>query len=117
MGNGDNPSLWGGFRSKCRTGPTDIELAMGGTVAIGIRDRLTVVYIEAARSWSKRIYPIEVDSNLSLACTEVGRAFLMSCRQSEREAQINQIQVKAPLEWHAHGTRLVENNFLCSLFN
>ena len=48
----------GGFRSKCRTGPTDIERAMGGTVAIGIRDRLTVVYIEAARSWSKRIYPI-----------------------------------------------------------
>lgn len=102
-------SQFNALRRQARPLMLDLANATGGTVAIGIRDRLTVVYIEVARSWSKRIYPIEVGSSLSLAGTAVGRALLMSCRQSEREALINQIQVKAPQEWHAHGARLVEN--------
>lgn len=81
MGNGDTPAD-GGFRSKCRsvfsrlitfqhkthhrrTGSPDIERTTGGTVVIGIRDRLSVVSIEVIRSWRKRIYPIEVGSSLS----------------------------------------------------
>lgn len=97
------------LRRQARPLMLDLADATGGTVAIGIRDRLTVVYIEVARSWSKRVYPIEVGSSHSLAGTAVGRALLMSCRQSEREALINQLQVKAPSEWGRHGTRLMEN--------
>lgn len=97
------------LRRQARPLMLDLADATGGTVAIGIRDRLTVVYIEVARSWSKRVYPIEVGSSLSLAGTAVGRALLMSCRQSEREALINQLQVKAPDEWSQHGARLLEN--------
>ena len=97
------------LRRQARPLMLDLADATGGTVAIGIRDRLTVVYIEVARSWSKRIYPIEVGSSLPLAGTAVGRALLMSCRQSEREALINQLQVKAPDEWRQHGAQLMEN--------
>ncbi len=77
-------SQFNALRRQARPLMLDLADSTGGTVAIGIRDRLTVVYIEVARSWSKRIYPIEVGSSLSLAGTAVGRALLMSCRQSER---------------------------------
>ena len=97
------------LRRQARPLMLDLADATGGTVAMGIRDRLTVVYIEVARSWSKRVYPIEVGSSLSLAGTAVGRALLMSCRQSEREALINQLQVKAPDEWRRHGAQLMDN--------
>jgi DNA-binding IclR family transcriptional regulator len=97
------------LRRQARPLMLDLADATGGTVAIGIRDRFTVVYIEVARSWSKHIYPIEVGSTLSLAGTAVGRAVLMSCRQSEREALINQLQVKAPEDWRRHGVKLLEN--------
>ena len=97
------------LRRQARPLMLEMADATGGTMAIGIRDRLTIVYIEVVRSWSKRAYPIEVGSSLSLAGTAVGRAVLMSCRQSEREALINQLQVKAPEEWSRHGARLMEN--------
>lgn len=97
------------LRRQARPLMLDLADATGGTVAIGIRDRLTVVYIEVARSWSKRVYPIEVGTSLSLAGTAVGRALLMSCRQNDREALINQLQVKAPDEWLRHGSRVMEN--------
>lgn len=80
----------------------------GGTLAIGIRDRFTVVYIETVRAWSRRIYPIEIGTSHSLAGTAMGRALLMSCRPPEREALINQMQVKAPDEWTRYGKRLQE---------
>ena len=40
------------LRRQARPLMLDLADATGGTVAIGIRDRLTVVYIEVARSWS-----------------------------------------------------------------
>lgn len=81
----------------------------GGTLAIGIRERLTVVYIETVRAWNRRIYPIEIGTSHSLAGTAIGRALLMSCRTPEREAIINQLQVKAPEEWARYGQRLQQN--------
>lgn len=99
------------FTMRRQARPLMMELAeaVGGTVSIGIRDRLTIVYIESVRVHSKRIYPIEVGTNHSLAGTAVGRAYLMSCRPPQREALINQLQVKAPEDWQRYGTRVLEN--------
>lgn len=106
-----NPLLsqFSALRRQAR--PMMLQLAeeTGGTLAIGIRDRLTVVYIETVRAWNRRIYPIEIGTTHSLAGTAMGRALLMSCRAPEREAVINQLQVKAPKEWARHGPRLLES--------
>lgn len=96
---------------KRQAHPLMLELseAVGGTVSIGIRDRLNIVYIEAVRSYHRRIYPIDVGTHHSLAGTAIGRACLMSCRAPEREALLNQLQVKRPDEWQRYGARLLEN--------
>jgi DNA-binding IclR family transcriptional regulator len=102
-------SQFSALRREARPLMLALSEATGGTVSIGIRDRLNVVYIEAVRSWNKRIYPIEVGTSHSLAGTAIGRATLMSCRLSEREALLKQLQVKAPDEWEKYGLKLLEN--------
>ena len=97
------------LRRQARPLMMELAEATGGTVSIGIRDRHTIVYIESVRAYSKRIYPIDVGTSHSLAGTAVGRAYLMSCRPPQREALINQLQVKAPEEWQRFGARLMEN--------
>jgi len=99
------------FALRRQARPLMLELAeiTGGSISIGIRDRLTIVYIETSRPSSKRIYPLEVGSSHSLAGTAIGRAWLMACRPPEREALLNQLRVKAPEEWQRHGAQLMEN--------
>lgn len=97
---------------KCRrvARPLMMELARktGGTVSIGIRDRLSMVYIEVARA-NQRLYNLDAGTRHTMAGTAMGRAFLMGCLPSEREAIINQIQVKAPQEWAQFGASVLEN--------
>ncbi len=83
--------------------------AVGGSVSIGIRDRLTIVYIEAIRSHNKRVYPLDIGTSHSLAGTAIGRAYLMACRPTERTALLNQLRIKAPQEWEKHHLKLQEN--------
>lgn len=99
------------FSLRRQARPLMLELAeaTGGSISIGIRDRLTIVYIEAVRSFNKRIYPLEVGTSHSMAGTAIGRAYLMSCRPPEREALLNQIQVKSPQDWQRYGGKLMEN--------
>lgn len=102
-------SQFDGLRRRARPLMMELAEATGGTLAIGIRDRLSVIYIETVRSHSHRIYPVDIGTRHSLAGTAMGRALLMSCRPQEREALINQLQVKAPDDWARHGPRLLQN--------
>jgi len=99
------------FDIRRRARPLMLELARatGGSVSIGVRDRLNIVYIEAIRADTKRVYPLDVGTAHSLAGTAIGRAFLMSCPPPEREALLNQLRLKAPAEWARHGTEVMRN--------
>lgn len=99
------------FNIRRRARPLMLELshAVGGSVSIGIRDRVHIVYIEAMRSHNKRIYPLDVGTAHSLAGTAIGRAYLMACPPPEREALLNQLRLKAPEEWERHGEQLLSN--------
>lgn len=97
------------LRRQARPLMMELAEATGGTLAIGIRDRLTVIYIETVRASSHRLYPVDIGTRHPLAGTAMGRALLMSCRPQERQALINQLQVKAPEEWAQHGVRLLHN--------
>lgn len=99
------------FKLRRHARPLMLELARstGGTISIGIRDRLSIVYIEAVRHWNRRVYPMEIGTRHCLAGTAVGRALLMACRPPEREAVLNQLKVKAPEEWLRHKVALQDN--------
>lgn len=99
------------FQIRRQARPLMLELAhaVGGSVSIGIRDRLSIVYIEAIRSRNRRVYPLEIGTSHSLAGTAIGRAYLVACSTAEREALLNQLRVKAPQEWARYGSRLQES--------
>ena len=66
-----------------------------GSVNMGIRDRLNMVYVEACRSGNLTTLP-DIGSSIPLAQTVTGRAYLFACTPAEREALLNQMKVKEP---------------------
>jgi len=99
------------FSIRRRARPLMLELARttGGSVSIGIRDRLNIVYIEAIRTHLQRLYPLDVGTTHSLAGTAIGRACLLACSLTEREALLNQLRIKARAEWEQHQVELLRN--------
>lgn len=99
------------FAIRRRARPLMLALAQstGGAVSIGIRDRFNIVYIEAIRTRHQRRYPLDVGTSHSLAGTAIGRACLMAMGPAEREALLNQLRIRAPLEWAQHQAELLRN--------
>jgi len=97
------------FRQRVRPLLMAFAQEIDGNVSIGIRDRLSIVYIESIRARERGAYPLDVGVTQSLAGTAVGRAYLMSCSADERRTLLNEIKVKAPLEWDRHAQRVQDN--------
>ena len=66
-----------------------------GSVNMGIRDRLNMVYVEACRSGNLTNLP-DIGTAIPIAQSVMGRAFLYACTPPEREAVLNQMKVKEP---------------------
>ena len=66
-----------------------------GSVNMGIRDRLSMVYVEACRSGNLTNLP-DIGTSIPIAQSVMGRAFLYACTPPEREAVLNQMKVKEP---------------------
>jgi DNA-binding IclR family transcriptional regulator len=66
-----------------------------GSVNMGIRDRLSMVYVESCRSGSVTTLP-DIGTAVPIAQATIGRAFLAACTPAEREATLNQMKVKEP---------------------
>lgn len=58
----------------------------GATVALGVRDRFSLIYIEVCRSTATLALTLQVGSRIPLATSAIGRAFLASAAQEERNA-------------------------------
>jgi DNA-binding IclR family transcriptional regulator len=67
-----------------------------GSVSIGMRDRLNMVYVESCRSGTALTSLPDIGTSVPIAAAAVGRAFLAACTPPEREAVLNQIMVKDP---------------------
>jgi DNA-binding IclR family transcriptional regulator len=66
-----------------------------GSVSMGIRDRLNMVYVETCRSSNSVTLP-DIGTAVPIAQSVIGRAFLAACVPAEREAMLNQMKVKEP---------------------
>ncbi len=67
-----------------------------GSVSIGMRDRLNMVYVESCRSGTSLTSLPDIGTSVPIAAAAVGRAFLAACTPPERDAVLNQIMVKDP---------------------
>ena len=77
--------------------------AIQGSVSLGMRDRLRIVYLETARArtvYSTRM--AEVGLSHPLVASAIGRAYLCACTPEERERLLNETRVKEPDLWARH---------------
>lgn len=67
-----------------------------GAVSMGIRDRLSMVYVESSRSGNGIATLPDIGTAVPIAQSVIGRAFIASCAPPERESVLNQMKVKEP---------------------
>jgi DNA-binding IclR family transcriptional regulator len=61
----------------------------GATLALGVRDRFSLIYIEVCRSAATLALTLQVGSRIPLATSAIGRAFLACAPEEERNAIMN----------------------------
>ena len=67
-----------------------------GSVSMGIRDRLNMVYVESCRSGNGITTLPDIGTAVPIAQAAIGRAHLAACTPPERESLLNQMKVKQP---------------------
>ncbi len=65
-------------------------------VALGVRDRLNLVYVECARGCSRITLTLDVGSRIPLATTAMGRAVLAALSPGERAQALDEIRERDP---------------------
>lgn len=69
------------------------------SVAIGIRDRLHMVYVEACRGSAAVTLRRDAGSRIPLATTAMGKAYLCGLPQNERDFLLDHIRLHAETDW------------------
>src|SRR5258706_16084240 len=64
-----------------------------GSVSMGVRDRLNMVYVESCRSGNGITTLPDIGTSVPIAQSVIGRAFLAACTPPEREAVLNPLKV------------------------
>lgn len=92
-----------GVRQLARPAMHDFANAVQGSVSLGMRERMRIVYVETARARS--VYSAnmaEVGMAHSIISSAIGRAYLCACTPMERDALINEVKVKDVNLWEKY---------------
>ncbi|WP_431860921.1 IclR family transcriptional regulator [Azospirillum sp.] len=68
-------------------------------VALGARDRISMVYLEICRGDAPVILPLDVGSHIKLGTTAMGRAYLAGLPESQRSALLQHIEEHEGPRW------------------
>lgn len=83
------------IRERARPLMQDMANQVDATIALGARDRLDMVYLEACRGPGAVTLRIDVGSHIPLSVTSMGRALLAALPESERDYLMSHIRKKA----------------------
>jgi len=97
-------------RELARPGMRELAERTRASVSIGLRDRLSMVYVESCRSSSAVTLRLDVGSRIPLATTAMGRALLCGLPQHERDFVLDQIRLQDAVQWQ-HTKAGVEQAF------
>ena len=79
-----------------------------GWVTMGLRERLNMVYAEAAVSSQVTRPRAAIGQSFPIVMSAMGRAYLAALGEGERERLVNEIRVKTPAIWSPHERRVDE---------
>lgn len=71
------------------------------TVSLGVRDRLSMIYVEHCRSAAALTLTLDVGSRVPIATSAIGRAWLAAVAEREREAVMDQVHELDDMAWPA----------------
>lgn len=83
-------------RQVARPYMEQIARETGCTVNLGMRDRLSVVYVDTIRADTGNLYQPDIGSTRPLLSTSMGRALLLGSGAAERVAILNRLKVEDP---------------------
>jgi DNA-binding IclR family transcriptional regulator len=86
-------------RHLARPGMRELAAFSNATVGLGVRDRLSMRYIECARGEVAIALNMDVGSRLSLARSAMGRAYLALCDEAERRSIMDEIRCVDDAAW------------------
>jgi DNA-binding IclR family transcriptional regulator len=69
------------------------------SVSMGVQDRTSMIYVENCRSVAAISLSVEVGVRIPMATTAMGRAFVCSAPEAEREALLAQLQREHGADW------------------
>lgn len=81
---------------------TELADRVQGTVAMGIRDRTAMVYVETVRAVDGLTPSADIGVSLPLVASAIGHAWLAGSPLAERQRVLNQVKVKEPALYAAH---------------
>lgn len=71
----------------------------GASVSLGVRDKLSMIYVENCRSSAALTLTLDVGSRMPLAASAIGRAWLAAVSPEERQLALDQIRELDDLAW------------------
>lgn len=98
-----------GVRQIARASMKDLADQIRGSVSLGMRDRLNVVYLESSRGSSPLGLPPDIGLSYPIVRTAMGRALLAALPPERREALCNEIAVKSPQDWSTFRDRVMSS--------
>jgi DNA-binding IclR family transcriptional regulator len=98
------------IRQLARPQMNELAEETGGSVAMGIRERINIIYVEASRSRSIYAPPYtDIGYAHPIAATSIGRAYLAACDPARRKAILNEIRVKTPDDWQRYQASITQS--------
>jgi len=88
-----------GIRQIARPMLQDLAEYSQASVSIGVRDRLSMVYVESIRSSAPIGTRRSIGSRLPLPTTALGRAYLSGLPEEERNFLMDQLRLRDDLNW------------------
>jgi DNA-binding IclR family transcriptional regulator len=71
------------------------------TVSLGVRDRLSMIYVENCRSQAALTLRLDVGARIPIASTAMGRAYLAEIGESERNDILERVREIDEVAWPA----------------
>lgn len=75
---------------------------MGGSVSLGLRDRLRMVYVETSRGHDAIAFRPDIGASLPMLASAIGRAWLAQAPADLRTAVLNGLRDAEPDDLHRH---------------
>jgi DNA-binding IclR family transcriptional regulator len=95
------------LRQTARPLMNELARTLHCSVSMGIRDRLSIVYVETSRSslaWTAQLS--DTGLRYPIASSAIGHAYVAGCEPGARESLLNEIKVRTPKIWERYQGRL-----------